>query len=168
MLGGDLEQGDNATAERLADLDHLAQQLRAGLHKVVRQQDREGGVAHVGLGLKDRVAQAQGVALAHRMDARVLLVFVHILEGLGLAALFQVGLEAGLGVEVVFDGLLTRAGDKQDILNASVGSLANDVLDRGAVDDGEHLLGDRLGDGQEACSATGRGNDSVHDGLIFI
>ena len=122
----------------------------------------------MGLGLKDRVAQAQGVPLAHGVDACVLLVFVHILEGLGLAALFQVGLEAGLGVEVVFDGLLTRAGDKQDILNASVGSLANDVLDRGAVDDGEHLLGDRLRDGQEACSATGRGDNCVHDGLVFI
>ena len=122
----------------------------------------------MGLGLKDRVAQAQGVPLAHGVDARVLLVLVDVLESLFLTGLLEVGLEAGLGVEVVFDGLLTRAGDKQDILDASVGGLANDVLDRGAVDDGEHLLGDRLGDGQEAGSATGRGDNSVHDGLIFI
>ena len=122
----------------------------------------------MGLGLKDRVAQAQGVALAHRMDARVLLVLVDVLEGLFLAGFLEVGLEAGFSIEVVFDGLLTRAGDKQDILDASVGGLANDVLDRGAVDDGQHFLGHRLRDGQEAGSATGRGDNSVHDGLIFI
>ena len=59
-------------------------------------------------------------------------------------------------------------GNKQDILDASVGGLANDVFDRGAVDDGEHLLGDRLGDGQEAGSATGRGDNGVHYRLVFL
>ena len=114
------------------------------------------------------MAEAEGVPLAHRVDARVLLVLVHVLESLFLAGLLQVGLEAGFSIEIVFDGLLTRAGDKQDILDASVGGLANDVLDRGAVDDGEHLLGDRLRDGQEAGSATGRRDNGVHDGLVFI
>ena len=57
----------------------------------------------MGLGLEDRVAEAEGVALAHGMDARVLLVLVDVLEGLFLAGLLQVGLEAGFGVEVVFD-----------------------------------------------------------------
>ena len=55
------------------------------------------------LGLKDRVAEAEGVSLAHGMDTRVLLVLVDVFEGLLLAGLLQVGLEAGFGVEVVFD-----------------------------------------------------------------
>ena len=122
----------------------------------------------MGLGLQDRVAEAEGVALAHGVDARVLLVLVDVLEGLLLAGLLQVGLEAGFGVEVVFDRLLAGAGDEEDVLDAGVRGLAHDVLDRGAVDDGEHFLGHGLRDGQEAGSATGRGNDSVHYWLVFI
>lgn len=120
------------------------------------------------LGLKDRVAETEGVALAHGMDARVLLVFIDVLEGLLLAGLLQVGLEAGFGVEVVFDRLLAGASDEQDIFDAGVRGLAHDVLDRGAVDDGEHFLGHGLRDGQEAGSATGRRDDGVHYGLVFI
>ena len=114
------------------------------------------------------MAEAEGVPLAHGVDTRILLVLVHVLEGLFLAGLLEVGLEAGLSVEVVFDGLLTRAGDKQDVFDASVGGLTNDVFDRGAVNDGKHLLGDRLCDGQEAGSATGRGDNGVHYRLVFL
>ena len=46
----------HAILQGTSHLDHLAQQLRAGLHEVVGQQDRAGGVAHVGFGLQDRVA----------------------------------------------------------------------------------------------------------------
>ena len=49
------------------------------------------------------MAEAEGVSLAHGMDTRVLLVLVDVFEGLLLAGLLQVGLEAGFGVEVVFD-----------------------------------------------------------------
>ena len=122
----------------------------------------------MGLGLEDRVAEAEGVPLAHGVDARVLLVLVDVLEGLLLAGLLQVGLEAGFGVEVVFDRLLAGAGHEEDVFDTGIRGLANDVLDRGPIDDGQHFLGHRLRDGQEAGSATGRGNDSVHYWLVFI
>ena len=120
------------------------------------------------LGLKDRVAEAEGVSLAHGMDARVLLVLVDVFEGLLLPGLLQVSLEAGFSVEVVFDRLLTGAGHEEDVFDAGIRGLAHDVLDRGTVDDGEHFLGHGLRDGQEAGSATGRGDDGVHYGLVFI
>ena len=114
------------------------------------------------------MAEAEGVALAHGVDARVLLVLVDVLERLFLAGLLQVGLEAGFGVEVVFDRLLAGAGHEEDVFDAGIRGLAHDVLDRGTVDDGQHFLGHGLRDGQEAGSATGRGNDSVHYWLVFI
>ena len=108
------------------------------------------------------------MSLAHRMDARVLLVLIDVLERLILTRLFQVRLKAWFSIEVVFDRLLTRSGDKQDIGDARVGGFAHNVLDRGAVNDGKHLLGDRLRDGQEAGSATGRRDNGVHYRLVFI
>ena len=69
------------------------------------------------------MAEAEGVPLAHGVDTRILLVLVHVLEGLFLAGLLEVGLEAGLSVEVVFDGLLTRAvTNRTSSMPASVAS----------------------------------------------
>ena len=80
--------------------------------------------------------QAQGMALADRVDTGVLLVLVDVLESLLFARLLEVRLEARFGIEVVLDGLLARAGDEEDVLDSGVRCFAHDVLDRGTINDG--------------------------------
>ena len=121
----------------------------------------------MGLRLEDRVAEAEGVSLAHGVDARILLVLVHVLEGLFLAGLLEVGLEAGLSVEVVFDGLLTRAvTNRTSSMPASVASRTMYSIE-GRSTTGSISLGTDFVMGRKRVRDRPRGH-GVHDGLIFI
>src|SRR5205823_6285873 len=66
----DLHEGDHRAAVLLLYVDHAGQQGVAGVDEVVAEEDREGLVAHVGLGAQDGVAQALGVALADVVHGR--------------------------------------------------------------------------------------------------
>ena len=52
-------------------------------------------------------------------------------------------------------------GDDQDVLDAGLDGLLDHVLDHRAVDDREHLLGHSLGEGEEASTKTGGGDDRL-------
>ena len=52
-------------------------------------------------------------------------------------------------VEVVFHGAFAATGDDDDVFDAGGNSLFDAVLNDGLVDEGQHLLGDDLGGGQE-------------------
>ena len=51
---------------------------------------------------------------------------------------------------MVLDHALVAAGDEDELLDARRARLVDDVLQDRPIDDGQHLLGDRLGRGQEA------------------
>ncbi|MNT68636.1 hypothetical protein D3C72_2068860 [compost metagenome] len=51
---------------------------------------------------------------------------------------------------MVFDRALAAAGDEDHVADAGLIGFFHGVLDQRLVHDGEHLLGGRLGGGQEA------------------
>ena len=69
-------------------------------------------------------------------------------------------------IEVVLDGRLAAAVDHDDLLDARLHRLFDDELDGGRVDDGEHLLGDSLGGGEETRPQTGGGNDDLAQRML--
>ena len=62
-------------------------------------------------------------------------------------------------VEVVLDRPLLAAGDDDDLLDAGGDRLFDAVLDDRLVDQRQHLLGLRLGGGQEPCAPAGGRED---------
>ena len=59
--------------------------------------------------LKDRVAEAEGAALADRVDAREPLILVDDVECGGLPGFSEIRLQSRLRIEVVLNGLLIGA-----------------------------------------------------------
>src|SRR5699024_11908272 len=62
-----------------------------------------------------------------------------------IALLRQRGLEPVDPVEMVLERSLVAPGDHENIAEAGIDGLFDDVLDRRLVDDGKHLLGGGLG-----------------------
>ena len=70
-------------------------------------------------------------------------------------------LELDAAVEVVLDRLLAPAGDDEDVVDPGPHGLLHHVLDGRLVDDRQHLLGLRLGGGQEPGAQAGGGDDGL-------
>ena len=62
---------------------------------------------------------------------------------------------------MIFERLLRRCGDDQDVFDTSADGLFDYVLDRGFVDDRKHLFGHGFGRWQETGSETGRRNHGL-------
>ena len=142
----------------LAGGDHVGQERRALGHEVVRQEHGEGLVADVEAGHADGVAEPARLVLADEVDVRHLADGQDLGQRLVLAAAREGRLELGRAVEVVLDRLLGPAGHDEDVLDARRHGLLDDVLDPRLVDQGDHLLGRRLG-GREEAGAEPRGGD---------
>ena len=84
-------------------------------------------------------------------------------ELLDLALLLEQVLELVVEVEVVLDRALLRRGDDDDLLDPRGDRFLDAVLDDRLVDEGQHLLGLRLGGGQEAGAPAGGREDSFAD-----
>src|SRR5699024_7001738 len=69
-------------------------------------------------------------------------------------------------VEMVLERSLVAPGDHEDIAEAGIDGLFDDVLDRRLVDDGEHLLGGGLGRRKESGSQTGDGDHGLANGTL--
>ncbi len=66
-----------------------------------------------------------------------------------LLALEQRHFELELAVEMVLDDALVAAGDEDEMLDAGLAGLVDDVLDERPVDDRQHFLRHGLGGGQK-------------------
>ena len=53
---------------------------------------------------------------------------------------------------MVLDDALVASGDENQVLNAGLACLVDDILDDRLVDDGQHFLGHGLRRGQEPCT----------------
>ena len=71
-------------------------------------------------------------------------------EQVVLAGLGELTLELGVGVEVILDRALRRAGDEHEPLGARGERLFHRVLNQRLVDDRQHLLRRCLGGRQES------------------
>ena len=144
----------------VGDLLHTRQHLVVGNDHIAQQHVERlaGGLL---VGAVDGVAQAQRLVLvdvAHVVGA-------DLLDDVGvlvLAALAQRRDQLGIGAEVVLDRLLLAAVDDHDLVGGRGEPLLDDVLDDGAVDDQQHLLGLRLGRREEPRAQARGGNESLH------
>ena len=88
----------------------------------------------------------------------------HFFEQVGLAPLFEHPFQLEGRVEMVLDRVLAPSGHDDDALQPGGAGLLDDVLDERAVDQGQHLLGLRLGGRQEAGSQSRGGKNGNADG----
>ncbi|RWA51779.1 hypothetical protein AU476_20850 [Cupriavidus sp. UYMSc13B] len=162
LLRRDLFHAQHGAVVVVVDVDHLLHHRRIAVDQVVGQHDGKRRVAHQLGCAQHRVAQAQCFGLAHvealdvgrldrtdRVQQRLLV--------LGLELHFQfVGL-----VEMVLDGALGAAGDKDHLGNAGGHGFFHGVLDQWLVDDRQHFLRARFGGGEEAGAQSRDGEDGL-------
>jgi hypothetical protein len=161
VLAADVEQRDDRAAVLGLHLEHLLQQVVAGVDDVVAQQDRERLVPDEGRRLQHRVPEPAGLALPHEVDLGHLGGGVHRGEPVGVPLLLQRRLELGLAVEEVLDRGLVAAGHHEHLAESGAGGLLHDVLQRGPVDHRQQLLGHGLGGREEAGAHARDGDDGL-------
>ena len=121
------------------------------LHQHVGEEEGEGLVADELAGAPDRVPESERLLLAREARAsRLRQIGGDGLKLGGLAARGKHLLELELPVEMVLDGALVAARHEDEMLDAGFPRLVDHMLDERPVDDGQHLLGNRLGRGQKA------------------
>jgi hypothetical protein len=132
--------------------------------QVVAQEHREGVVADVVGRAQHRMAQPKRLTLSHVVDVAEVGGLAHPREPHLVALGLQRPLELPVAVEMILEGGLVAPGHHEDIPEPGPGGLLDDVLDRRLVDDRQHLLGRRLGRGQEPGTQPGGGNHGLGDG----
>ena len=150
--------------ERIGGVDHLRETASLVLHQNVREQQREGFVSDQFAGAPHRMAEAQWRLLAGEARRARLRQVVRETRELGvLAALGQRDLQLELAVEVVLDHALVAAGDENQMLDAGLARLVDDVLDQRPVDHRQHFLRHGFGRRQEAGSEARHGKNRFAD-----
>src|SRR5918996_1469181 len=101
------------------------------------------------LGARHGVSKAERITLPGVVDGRELGDRPHLLQLVELALRLEIVLQLRRPIEVVLDRPLTAAGHHQDVADPGTHGFLDHELDRRRVDDRQHLLGGRLGRGQE-------------------
>jgi len=153
---------DDIAATLIVYFHHLREAARPGMDEHVGQRQREGLVADKLARAPDGMSEAERLLLAH--EARAAgdgpRGFQHF-EFRRLAARLQRRLKLVGEVEMVLDGALAASGHEDEMLDPGLDRLLDGILDDGFVNDGQHLLGDHLGRGQEAGAETGNRKDDL-------
>ena len=132
----------------------------------VGKQQREGLIADDLARAPHGMTKPQRRLLAREARlARVRQITQQQIELVLLAALFQRPLELELAVEVILDDSLVAAGHEDEVLDAGRARLVHDVLNHGAVDDGQHLLRHGLGGREETRAQPCNGEHGLADGF---
>src|SRR5882724_1178977 len=143
---------------------HLGEAALRVLHELVGQQQRERLVAHELARAPHRVAKSERLLLTREArrpgPGQVVRQELEIVLPLALA---QRHLELERTIEMILDDALVTSGDEDEMLDAGLPRLVNDVLDHRPVDDRQHFLGHGLGGGQESGPQAGNGEDSLTD-----
>lgn len=145
-----LHDRHGAGAGALVDANELSDaRIVVVVDEVVPEEHRERRITHRGARAQHRVAEAQGLFLAHRQDPRRGRDPSGSLELVFLAAGLEGGLELEGVIEMILDGALAAAVDHHDIADPGGEGLLDHKLDGGHIDDGQHLFGHRPGRGQK-------------------
>jgi hypothetical protein len=137
-------------------------------HQVVGQQHGKRFVAHQRLGAQHGVAQAQRAWLAHEGAVHVVGLYrAHQRQQVVLARSLQLALQFVGGVEMVFNGALAAARDKNHVPDTGRVGFLDGVLDQRLVHHGQHLFGRCLGGGQEAGSQACHGKHGFANGGLL-
>ena len=168
--GGNLFDRDDIPAVLLISSHALRQApsaIQSGPGHHVRQQDRERFGADNLARAPDRMAEAKGRLLAGEAGRAGCGKIGHKSVVFGL---FATPLEGVLKlvsiVEMILDHALVAAGDEDEMLDSRLTRFIHHVLKDRPVDNGQHLLGDRLGRGQKPRAETGDGQHGFTDGFV--
>ena len=160
------EHADQIAADLGIGVDHLLHAAAGSVvvadHQLVGQEDGERLLADDRPGAPDRMAQAQRHLLAHG-DEVARLKPGRREDFQRLVAVAHGRLELEGDVEMVDDGDLAAPGDEDHLLDPRLARFVDGVLDQRPVDDRQHLLGDRLGRGEEAGAEPGDGEHRFAD-----
>ena len=85
-----------------------------------------------------------------------------------LLALQQRHFQLELPVEMIFDDALVAAGDEDEMLDAGLARLVDDMLNQRPVDHRQHLLRHGLGGRQKPGAEAGDGKDGFADGFHAV
>ena len=140
-------------------LDHLGRGGPDRIDDRVAEQNHEGLVVDVITGITHGVAEAQHLLLPDKVNIGQLRDAAHGLQFRGLALRFQLRLKLKAAVEMLLDGAFARADDHEQIGDARLDRLLDDVLDHGRIDNRQHLLRLRLRGREKAGAESGGGND---------
>jgi len=69
---------------------------------------------------------------------------------------------------VVFESFFAAGDNHQDIADAGTGGFLNHILNHGAIEYGEHFLGNGLGGREHAGAETGGGDHCFADGHVLL
>jgi hypothetical protein len=130
---------------------------------VVRQDHGERLVADQVLGHEHGVTEAQLLLLADVRELGQVSDRPDLAELFDLALLLEQVLELVVEIEVILDRALVGRGDDDDLLDPGSDRFLDAVLDDRLVDQRQHLLGLRLGRGQETGAPAGGREDSFAD-----
>ena len=143
-------------------VDQLAEDRpSAAPGQIVGEQAAEGMIAHDRPGAEDGVSETEGFGLMDVGERGQPFGRPHRLELGVLAPLQQGSLQLGGAVEVGGDQLLAAAQHHHHDAQARGRRLLDTPLQDRPVENGEQLLGQRLGRGEEACPQAGCGNHAV-------
>ena len=114
------------------------------------------------------VAQTLRVALAHIVQVATKLVSLNNrCQQSVLTLLSKLAFQNGNTIEVVLQSALVATGNHQNIVQAGTNSFLHDILNRGAINNGEHFLRGGLRGGQESSAQTGGRNNRLSNRLNF-
>ena len=150
------QQRDHRRVPALMHFEHRAQQRRVVDHDVVAEQDGERLVADVFPRDRHGVTEAEWITLTDVVEVREVVDVTDLFEQRLLALLLEVVLELEVPVEMILDRVLAAARDHEDVDEPGAGRFFHDVLNRGLVDDRQHLLRLALGRGKESRAEAGR------------
>ena len=114
------------------------------------------------------VTQTLRVTLAHVVQVAAKLVGLKDRSQQGVLTLLgELTLQNGNAIEVILKSALIATGNHQNIVQAGADSFLHHVLNRGAINDGEHFLRGGLRGGQESGAQTGGRNNRLSNRLNF-
>src|SRR5439155_21032784 len=129
---------------------------------VVPQEQATRFSGHEVGGAQHRIAEAPRARLPHVHDSRGPHQGLEVLEGPRATRLREILVELQVRIEVVFDRPLAATRDDEDLPHPARDGLLDDKLDRGLVDDRDHLLRHGLRVWKEPSAQPGGGDDRFH------
>src|SRR5207247_6067152 len=148
LVGRDPAGGEHGRPGLVVGPDELAETRLGAQDHVVGEQERAWLALHLPAGTADRMAETKWLLLLNVDQVDAVGQPVHLaerVEHVPLAPLLEVVLDLPGAVEMVHDGALATTDDHDHFLDTRFDSLFDAVLDRGLVDQGEHLFGLRFG-----------------------
>jgi hypothetical protein len=160
-----LERHDNIGLGRFKKTCHPGYNVGLGIQPDdrVSQGHHERLAADQWSGAQNGVSQSQLSPLARVEVLHVLTLEIQFAQFLLATTLSQIADQIAIGVEVVFDRMLSLACHEQQPADAGQGQFFDHVLSDRFATHRQHLFGLTLGSGQQTRPQSGNGNDSDID-----